>query len=133
MCWVFVVAYEIFNCSIWDLVPGPRIKPEPPAVSQWTTLPGFCAVNYCVPFLLPVLEVSPDTYPTLEVSKLISTSWGGGGIYVYHWGSSPRSLSLSPIYTYFLDHEVISPWARIDLFCTLGYNAGLFLSPLFIL
>lgn len=41
---------------------------------------------------------------------------------------SKEFISFPHLYLYFLDHEVISPWARIDLFCTLGYNAGLFKS-----
>ena len=39
---VFVAACGVFSCSMWDLVPYPRIKPRPPAfgvpsVSPWTT------------------------------------------------------------------------------------------------
>ena len=49
LCQVFVVAHGIFSCSMqalsggmWDLVPLPGIKPEPPALgarslSHWTT------------------------------------------------------------------------------------------------
>ena len=40
--WVSVVAYGIFSCCTWDLVPWPRIEPGRPAlgaqsISRWTT------------------------------------------------------------------------------------------------
>ena len=42
LCYVLVVAFRIFSCGMWDLVPRPGNKPGPPAfgvrsLSHWTT------------------------------------------------------------------------------------------------
>ena len=41
-CWILSSGMSTFSCSMWDLVPWPRIKPRPPALgaqslSHWTT------------------------------------------------------------------------------------------------
>jgi len=36
LCWVFVEAYRIFSCSMWDLVLWPGIKPKPLALGAWS-------------------------------------------------------------------------------------------------
>ena len=36
LCWVFVEAYRIFSCSMWDLVLWPGIKPKPYALGAWS-------------------------------------------------------------------------------------------------
>ena len=34
--WVLVLTRRIFSCSMWDQVPQPGIKPEPPALGAWS-------------------------------------------------------------------------------------------------
>ena len=56
--WLFVAAWGIFSCSIWDLVPWPWIKPGSPglralSLSHWTTREVLSQCFLIVKYLSP--------------------------------------------------------------------------------
>ena len=60
---VFAMAFEVFGCSMWDLVPWPRIEPRPLAlsrVSPWTTreVPIFVFLKMDTSFLFLFYVIS---------------------------------------------------------------------------
>ena len=36
LCRVLVLAYRVFSCNLWDLVPRPEIEFRPPALGAWS-------------------------------------------------------------------------------------------------
>ena len=49
-----IVAYEIFSCGMWDLVPQPRIKPRPTALEAWSPSHWTTREVQTSPFLQPL-------------------------------------------------------------------------------
>ena len=34
--YLFILLHQVFSCSMWDLIPLPRIEPRPPALVAWS-------------------------------------------------------------------------------------------------
>ena len=56
--WVLVVACGIFSCGMWDLVPRPRIEPEPPPLGVLAIGPPGKSLASALCFFLPSLPTS---------------------------------------------------------------------------
>ena len=82
----FVVACRIFSCGTWDLVPWPRIKPQPPAL-------GVQIVTTGLPGKSPE-DVS--LYGNILCSLCVSSSFGGEPVLSWAWAASLLRVCWEP-------------------------------------
>jgi len=80
LCWVLVVACEIFCCGMWDLVPWPGSKPRPPALgiwslSHWTTreVPIYTFYLHFFPIKHLIELITPWPYIKIGFFLFIAT------------------------------------------------------------
>ena len=67
--WAFVVAYRIFSCSMWDLVPWPGITPRPPALGAQNLCHWITRQVPLLWFLLPTGSSWKDNWQKVHEAQ----------------------------------------------------------------
>ena len=89
-----VVAYGIFNCSMWNLVPRPGIKLRPPALGAWSLSHWTARKVFFVQFWVDTLSgVQPMEKGNATSPGLVSRHQGGKGTHHFCHTSLGRMLS----------------------------------------